>query len=248
MVNLNSGSASWPVRGIIFDKDGTLLDFQYMWGRWTLILLEKLKACGGTPDWHAALGITVTGDTVVHDPDGPLAMASNEQTIAILAWHLYRGGLPWNRALSYVSEAVMETNRELEELRPVQPMPGLLLFLERCKAAGVKMAVATSDDTAMAEQHLGWLGIRHYFEAVIGADRVKRGKPHPDMAVLACLELGLQPEETVMIGDTKADIQMAAEAGMQAGIMIGGADSGRADAHILSYDSLQISGGGQENG
>ncbi|PZD96013.1 HAD family hydrolase [Paenibacillus sambharensis] len=248
MINLYSGSASWPVRGIIFDKDGTILDFQHMWGRWTQILLEKLTGFGGEPDWHAALGIRAAGDTVVHDPDGPLAMASNEQTIAILAWHLYREGLPWNRAVSLVSQAVMETNRELEELRPVQPMPGLLSFLERCREAGIKMAVATSDDTAMAEQHLEWLGIRRYFQAVVGADRVKRGKPHPDMAVLACLELGLQPEEAVMIGDTKADIQMAAEAGMKAGIMIGGADSSGASAHILSYDSLGISGGGEENG
>lgn len=84
------------------------------------------------------------------------------------------------------------------------------------------MAVVTADETAAAESHLRWLGIRQYFTAVIGTDQVEQGKPFPDMALLACQRLGVSPAEAAVIGDTNGDMRMAKAAGAAAAIGLAG--------------------------
>lgn len=57
------------------------------------------------------------------------------------------------------------------------------------------------------------------FDVVIGTDLVERGKPFPDMLLLACERLGIPVQHTVVIGDTDGDMEMARSAG--AGYRIG---------------------------
>ena len=46
--------------------------------------------------------------------------------------------------------------------KSAEPMPGLLDLLQRCKEAGIQLAVVTSDSTSAAETHLDWMGIRSF--------------------------------------------------------------------------------------
>lgn len=252
MAYLSSGDVRVPVKGILFDKDGTLLDFNFMWGLWSQQLIERLKPYAEGVDWGRAMGLIIEGDNVEFDPFGPMAMASNVHIEGILAWHLYLKDIPWNKAIQIVDQEVHHTNIAMQSIRPVRPLNGLIPFLQQCREAGVLVGVATADVTPIAEQHVEWLGIKDHFSAIVGSDQVRRGKPHPEMALLACGQMGLKPEDVIMIGDTYADIELGYNARMRATVQVGVEDvsstqrTGQVIPDIRVKDYTQLSIGKDE--
>ncbi|MGH7319816.1 MAG: HAD family hydrolase, partial [Candidatus Rokuibacteriota bacterium] len=95
--------------------------------------------------------------------------------------------------------------------------------LRRLRAAGARLAVATTDTTAQATRGLAALGVADLFDAILGADGVSRSKPHPEMVYRLCERVGIGPGETVVVGDAVADLLMAREAGvaLAVGILTG---------------------------
>ncbi|WP_171721081.1 HAD family hydrolase [Paenibacillus phytohabitans] len=225
------------ISAILFDKDGTLLEFVSLWGSWGECFLvrfsRQLKEHGlEFPVQHLAslLGTVhdAEGRIIDYDRNGPLAMGTMNDLYAILSWQGYLLGLSWAESMELTDRCRQEADALMEQSKPVRPLPGLLHFLDGCAAEGIPLAVVTADETAAAENHLRWLGIRGYFSAVIGTDQVERGKPFPDMALLACERLGIQPAEAAVIGDTNGDMRMAKAAGMA--VAIGIASNAAAEA------------------
>ena len=68
-------------------------------------------------------------------------------------------------------------------------------------------------------------GLRDYFLTVIGSDCVKEKKPHPEAAYLALNKLQAQAQQTIMVGDTVHDMQLAQNAGLTALAVSYGIDS-----------------------
>ncbi|MEK3900981.1 HAD family hydrolase [Paenibacillus sp. FSL R7-0179] len=231
MIELNTPQGNYPVSAILFDKDGTLLQFVSLWGSWGECFLDqfarRLEQRGlSFPELHRSslLGTVhdAAGRITDYDRNGPLAMGTMSDLYAILSWQGYTLGLSWAEAVELVDACRNAADAMLEQSRPVRPLPGLVPFLDACASQGIPMAVVTADETAAAESHLRWLGIRQYFTAVIGTDQVERGKPFPDMALLACGRLGVSPAEAAVIGDTNGDMRMAAAAGAAVAIGIAG--------------------------
>lgn len=102
----------------------------------------------------------------------------------------------------------------------------------------LKLGVVTSDNLSTTREHLEWLGISEYFGAVVTRDQVKYGKPAPEIAEKACRELELRPEDTVIIGDSNADMQLGRGAGLR--LAVGISPDGRTD-HLLDAD-IVVSG------
>ncbi|MNO45050.1 Pyrophosphatase PpaX [compost metagenome] len=237
-----------PCKGILFDKDGTLLDLLATWGTWADLMLKGLEnhlaliGKENSPGFEIAQVLGTVHDTAGkvtgYDPAGPLSMATAEETNGILAWQLYTAGVPWNEALARVTAIGKEAMNELRRLRKAQPLDGLLPFLQQCAAASLKLGVVTSDGAVTTGEQLEWMGITGYFDTVVTRDRVTHGKPAPEMAETACRELGLTPEETVIIGDSNADMQLGQGAGLRLSIGISPAGS---TAHLLDAD-IVISG------
>lgn len=220
-----------PISAILFDKDGTLLEFVSLWGSWGECFLaqfaRQLEQHGlELPTQHldSLLGTVhdAEGRIIDYDRNGPLAMGTMGDLYAILSWQGYLLGLSWAESMELVDACRLEADALMEQSKPVRPLPGLRQFLDECAAEGIPLAVVTADETAAAENHLRWLGIRGYFSAVIGTDQVERGKPFPDMALLACERLGVQPAEVAVIGDTNGDMRMAKAAGAATAIGITG--------------------------
>ena len=65
-----------------------------------------------------------------------------------------------------------------------------------------------------ARRGLAFAGLAESFETIIGADRVKRHKPHPEPIEVALEELGVAPTEAVYIGDAPFDVQAGRAAGV----------------------------------
>lgn len=101
---------------------------------------------------------------------------------------------------------------ESEEV-PCKLFPGVLPTLERLRADGNRLAVATGKSRRGLVRVLAGLGLADYFDATRCADET-RSKPHPQMLHELLVELSVPAECAVMVGDTEYDMEMAVSAGM----------------------------------
>lgn len=242
-----------PCRAILFDKDGTLLDFLQLWGPWAESMLVQMQAwmrerdASFTVELGHVLGTVHDSEGYItgYDVQGPLAIATVDECNGWLAGELYAAGTPWNEAITTIRQFSSIAMESVRERKSAEPMPGLLDLLQRCKEAGIQLAVVTSDSTSAAEAHLDWMGIRSFFGSIVGCDRVTRGKPDGESFLLACRELAAEPHEAIVIGDSNGDMQMGRHAG--AAYTLGycspldqSAHLHDADAVIRHYDELSI--------
>jgi HAD superfamily hydrolase (TIGR01509 family) len=86
-------------------------------------------------------------------------------------------------------------------------------LLRDLHAAGLLQATVTGKRAADCERILRGLGIKKDIDLYLGGDSVVRPKPAPDLAQLAMSRLGVSPEESVVIGDSAADLAMGKAAG-----------------------------------
>ncbi|MEE1929409.1 HAD family hydrolase [Streptomyces sp. TRM 70351] len=105
--------------------------------------------------------------------------------------------------------------------------------LERLRAAGVPLAVATSKVSRSAHALLEVTGLAHHFPVVVGHDMVTRGKPDPESGLLAARLLGVPAHTCAYVGDTATDLRMARAAGMRPVAVTYGVGS-RADLAALA--------------
>jgi beta-phosphoglucomutase family hydrolase len=92
---------------------------------------------------------------------------------------------------------------------------GFDAFAAQARAAGLKLAVATSAPPANVAFILDALNLRRYFDVVVDATSVKRGKPHPDIYLAAAQQLGVQAAQCMAFEDAPAGVESALAAGMQ---------------------------------
>lgn len=104
----------------------------------------------------------------------------------------------------------------MEELRAqVHPVPGAVELIRLLHANGLRLAVGSSSVREVIDLILGALNVSNYFEAVSSASDVARGKPFPDIFLLAAEKMGVPPSECVVIEDSMYGVQAARAAGMK---------------------------------
>ena len=102
-----------------------------------------------------------------------------------------------------------------ELYRPhLAPIAGLVPFLDKAKAAGIALALATSAGENNIRFVLQGLGLESYFEATVRGDEVTNGKPAPEIFLTAAARLGVPPENCLVFEDAFAGIEAAGRAGM----------------------------------
>ncbi|MFE4518591.1 HAD family hydrolase, partial [Kitasatospora sp. NPDC056783] len=94
--------------------------------------------------------------------------------------------------------------------------PGVPELLRRLRAEGVRTAICTSKIRPSALELLQPAGLVDEFDAVVCHGMAPRGKPHPDLALLAARLTGTDPARCVVVGDAVDDMRMATAAGMPA--------------------------------
>jgi phosphoglycolate phosphatase len=197
------------MRGILFDKDGTLLDFE---ATWTPVLRRlALEAAGGDPDRAARLleqgGLTpATGKVRA----GSVIGAGTNATIVEL-WHPELAGDALAAAIVAMDRAFMEHGRAHSV-----PLPGVGDALAKLAARGLVMGVATNDATAAAKVALAATGMAPYLPHVFGYDSVTRSKPAPDMVLAFARDAGIVAHDIAVVGDNPHDMEMARAAGATA--------------------------------
>ncbi len=106
--------------------------------------------------------------------------------------------------------------KEAYDNQPVKPMQGAEAMFAQLKAHDIRIALNTGYNRATAEkiiQQLDWYE-QKTFDVLVTADQVKRGRPHPDMILLAMERVGVDnPQQVIKVGDTGIDIAEGKEAG-----------------------------------
>lgn len=98
----------------------------------------------------------------------------------------------------------------------VPAKPGAKLALEALRAAGIACAVATSTETTHARFKLEKAGLLSHFDAVVGRDLVKHGKPAPDLYLHAARKLGVAAQACWAFEDSLPGLTAALAAGARA--------------------------------
>ena len=178
-------------KGIIFDMDGTLLDSMGFWRKIGSITLAHLGQTPREPDF-----------------DRRVYRSSAEEIARIYAEY----GIRFSSRSDYV-EAYYAAVRPCYE--QVKPLPGVLEFLEKMKAAGVRMCVATATRSDIAVPALERLGMMRYFEFLLYCDDVGAGKDKPDIYLESARRMGLAVEETVVFEDSLYCVRTAKGAGFR---------------------------------
>ena len=161
------------MKGAIFDMDGLLLDSERLY-----------QSC-----WHQLArdrGLTLPSDFAVR------ITGSGPKQAHLVLRSCYPDDDP--DALTRECMAMM-VEREKTDL---QLKPGAADLLPALKKAGYRLAVASSSPRDMVLTNLGRTGIDSYFDVVVCGDEVSRGKPDPDIFLLAARAAGCRP---VMIPD-----------------------------------------------
>ena len=183
---------SGAIKGVLFDLDGTLIDTEKLYQRFWVEAANRL----GYPMKHEhALAIR--------------AMA------AVYAEPLLRQLV----CPEFDYHAVRELRREIMEAyideHGVEAKPGLLPLLEALKARGLRIGLATATPEPRARKYLRMVGAEAYFDAVTCASMVKKGKPAPDIYLLAAERTGVLPGEALAVEDAPSGVQSAHAAGIR---------------------------------
>ena len=100
-----------------------------------------------------------------------------------------------------------------------RPLPGVPGVLESVRAAGYRMALASSADLAVIAENVSALRLERFFEAIVSGTQVARGKPAPDVFVETARQLRVSPEVCLVIEDSRNGLLAAKAAGMTCAVI-----------------------------
>ncbi len=196
------------IKGVLFDKDGTLIDFHATWMpayRQAVVMVAREAGRPGIEDRLLA----VAGYDAASDSCLPTSILASGTTPEIAAL--------WSR------ETGMEESwlkKKLEQMfnsdAPAfaTPVKDLHAVLGRLESRGMALGVATMDSRASAAATLSHLGIDGHFSFVCGYDSGHGQKPGRGMVDAFCAHEGLTAAEVVLVGDTPHDLDMGRAAGV----------------------------------
>lgn len=219
---------------VIFDKDGTLIDFNFMWASWVVELAQRLERAANVSlagELFAAMGYDPARHSVI--AGSPLAAHSIANLYQLTARVVHNVGLSPEAALRATNEAWFVP----DPIRMARPLADLPKLFSALRAREILIGIATSDDRKSTVETLRALGIFEMVDALVSADDGLPNKPAPDMLLRVCDELHVAPASSVMIGDSVADMQAARAAGMALRVAVLSGVSSRAqiekDAEVI---------------
>ena len=196
-----------PIRGILFDKDGTLVDFCATWiPAYRAAAAEVADLAGGVeaPTLLADVGYDAATGTC--EPHSVLAAGTNLELAT--AWAAICG-LDVEIVLPVVERTLDESAR-----RDAIPLVDLDTFFAGLATRGFVLGVATMDGEATARAMLDRFGALGHLSFLCGGDSGCGTKPGPGMVDAFLAATGLRAEEVAVVGDTPHDMEMARSAGV----------------------------------
>ncbi|HIK06436.1 MAG TPA: HAD family hydrolase [Trichormus sp. M33_DOE_039] len=228
------------IKAVFFDKNGTLEDSEVYLrslGQKAARLIDAQIPGIGEP---LLMAFGINGDSLDHT--GLMAVASRRETEIATAAYIAETGRGWFESLKIARQSLDEAEK-YTNATPALLFPGTLEILQHLSSAGLKLGILSAATTAEVREFVARYQLSDYIEAQIGVDG-GLSKPDPALFMQACQVLGVEPDHTLMVGDSVGDMQMArnAKAAGCVGITwIGKPDNVKgADVVINRLDEIQI--------
>ncbi|MEM2848655.1 MAG: HAD family phosphatase [Candidatus Bathyarchaeia archaeon] len=187
-------------KAVVLDMDGTLVDSSE----------AHLKA------WSKAaerLGVYVSEDKI-------------KSEFGKSSYDMAKAFLPHDRIVDFTRFAELKDEIFMEScLNLVKPLMGVTDAIKGFRTIGLKTAVASSNPRKLIIRVLDLTGLLNYVDVIIGAEDVKRGKPHPDMIEEAVKRLDVKSYQAIYVGDTVYDVEAGRAAGVFTVAVLTGAGS-----------------------
>ena len=219
-MDMNSGR---NMRGILFDKDGTLFDFQGSWSSWMTYVLGGLSGGNAAHAERAGQDLGFDLSEGRFELGSPFVAGTPETTLGILRRSF--PGLGLQEIYGVLNEATIRTRQV--EVVPLRPL------MTRLAGSGLALGIATNDHESVARAHLEQAEVLDHFGFVAGSDSGFGAKPDIGMLLAFCELTGIDPEHVAMVGDSAWDL----EAGRAAGMATVGVLTGTATRRMLSPEA-----------
>jgi len=228
------------IQAIIFDKDGTLED--------SILLLSDLANNvahwleGRIPGLKETILRSLGMHNNVLNPAGLMAVGSRLENEIALAAHVVQRGKGWLESRNLVQQAFKEV--DLIEKRTVI-FPGCYEVISNLHQRGLKLAILSSASSRDIEIFLEDHQLSQFIEIYQGADQGCL-KPDPICFEMVCKKLQVSCANTLMVGDSQMDIQMASMAnaagiiGIRWGAAIPCQSLAGADVQILNLNEIKL--------
>ena len=197
------------MKAVIFDKDGVLLDMEATWHKGAWVLCQSLAELSHshTADFFAKmLGVTKHG----FDAEYSLFVSGTQGEIYALA----QEQVPSLIAPLSDTNVRAEIEQKMFDASQPTPLGDVQSAITALHGAGYRLGVLTNDVTEFTHHCLRQIGVEKFISVVIAADSGYGGKPDPKGLLAACDYLQVTPQETVMVGDSIADLEAAHRAGV----------------------------------
>lgn len=203
------------IKGILFDKDGTLLDYARTW---VPVNHELARIAANGDKTLARTLLLATGmdpDTDEVMPDSLLAAGNTVEIVD----GLIASGSPVPRAVLVDALDRLFANTA-EFAVPVADLAAIFASLHK---AGYRLGVASSDNENSIRETARRFGFDGFLDYVAGYDSGYGVKPEPGMVLGFCERTGLKPHEIAVVGDNNHDLHMgrSAGAGMTVAVLTG---------------------------
>ncbi len=202
-------------RAVLWDMDGTLIDSEeFHWISWRNTMANE--------------GITITREQF-------LASFGQRNDSIVPQW---LGAASTPEDIERIANAKEELYRHLVRRDGISPLPGVASWLHRLHKQGWLQAIASAAPRANVEVVLEALSATRFFQGIVSAEDVHRGKPDPEVYLTAAARLGASPDRCIVVEDAVAGIEGARRAGMRS---IGVNNNGKhlpADVVVRSLDLL----------
>lgn len=176
--------------GIIFDFDGTLVDSMGMWLQIDKEYLDRFNIL--LPDKLQSeiegMSFSETATYFKERFEIPHSVEEIKDDWTKMAWDKYTNEVP-------LKEGVIE-------------------FLEFCKMNGFKMGIATSNSRILIDGLVAVHNLEKYFDCIITGCDVTKGKPSPDVYLMAASSMDVKPENCLVFEDIVPGIMAGLNAGM----------------------------------
>ncbi|HJM38570.1 MAG TPA: HAD family phosphatase [Planctomycetota bacterium] len=180
-----------PLRGVLFDLDGTLVDSEPLHHESAVIVLAT------------------------HGHQVPVrSIAKFIGWSEIPFWTDLRQKYSLHPTPEQLAEERTEAFGVLLHERSLELLPGAIKILDALRQRGIPCAIASASPRAQIEHSLKVCEIANYFKATVsGHEDVERGKPHPDVFIEAAKQLGVSPLECLAVEDSANGTAAAVAAG-----------------------------------
>jgi len=226
----------YEIDAVVFDKDGTLIDFHRLWGQRARSAVDALvERVRGSNALRQALYQGVGYDPLTNWPagGGPLAITTNAKLNTVAATVLYQHGIPWHEAERFVEEVFARRMSAPPEREAIRPLGNLDQLFHTLREHRLQLVLATSDERHLTEAIVAMLGWQTVFALSVHGDDARPGKPAPDGLWYIAHHLGVSPGRIMMVGDTGSDMAFGSAAGVgcRVGVLSGAGSRADLEAH-----------------